>query len=65
VRKKNYQFENRANQSRPNSTYKSRVIGLEEDTFNVGASTDPEKSRKSLKSIENYIKKHKRCLTIL
>jgi hypothetical protein len=39
------------------STYKSNVIGLEEDTFDVGASSDPAKFSKLLKSIENYIKK--------
>ena len=32
-------------------------IGLEEDTFDVGASSDPAKFSKSLKSIENYIQK--------
>jgi hypothetical protein len=57
VQRKNYQFGNRAGQSGPKSTYKCRVIGMEEDTFNVGASSDPAKFSKSLKSIENYIKK--------
>jgi hypothetical protein len=53
VRKKNYRFGNRAGQSQPKSTYKSNVIGLEEDTFDVGASSNPAKFSKSLKSIEN------------
>jgi hypothetical protein len=45
VRKKNYRFGNRARQSGPKSTYKSNVIRLEEDTFDVGASSNPEKFR--------------------
>jgi hypothetical protein len=32
------------------STYKSKVQGLENDTFNVGASSDPSKFSKSLKT---------------
>jgi len=39
------------------STYKSKVQGLENDPFNVGASSDPTKFSKSLKNIENYIQK--------
>ena len=39
------------------STYKSKVQGLENDTFDVGASSDPAKFSKSLKNIENYIQK--------
>ena len=64
VQKKNYRFGNRAGQLGPKSPYKSNVIGLEEDTFVVGASRDPAKSSTSLKSFENNIKKHTRCLTI-
>jgi hypothetical protein len=45
---------NRAGQSGP-KIFKSNVIGLEEDTFDVGASSDPAKFSKSLKS--NYIQK--------
>ncbi len=37
------------------STYKSKVQGLENDTFNVGASSNPAKFSKLLKNIENYI----------
>jgi hypothetical protein len=59
VQRKNYQFGNRARQSGPKSTYKSKVIGLEEDTFDVGASSNPVKFSKSLKSIET------RCPTTL
>jgi len=57
VRKKNYRFGNRAGQLGPKSIFKSNVIGLEEDMFDVGASSDPAKFSKSLKSIENYIQK--------
>ncbi len=39
------------------TTYKSKVAGLEDDTFNVGAAGDPAKFSKSLKNIENYIQK--------
>ncbi len=39
------------------STYKSKVQGLESDTFDVGASSNPAKFSKSLKNIENYIQK--------
>jgi hypothetical protein len=39
------------------STYKSKVQGLENDAFDVGASSDPAKFSKSLKNIENYIQK--------
>jgi hypothetical protein len=39
------------------STYKSKVQGLENNTFDVGASSDPVKFSKSLKNIENYIQK--------
>ncbi len=55
--RKNHRFGNRAGQSGQKSTYKSKVIGLEEDTFDVGASSDPAKFGKSLKSIKNYIQK--------
>ena len=37
------------------STYKSKVQGLESNTFDVGASSDPAKFSKSLKNIQNYI----------
>jgi hypothetical protein len=57
ARRKNHQFGNRAGQSGQKSTYKSKVIGLEEDTFDVGASSDPAKFSKSLKTINNYIQK--------
>jgi hypothetical protein len=39
------------------STYKSKVQGLENDTFDVGASSNPAKFSKSLKNIKNYIQK--------
>jgi hypothetical protein len=53
ARRKSHQFGNRAGQSGQKSTYKSKDIKLEEDTFDVGASSDPAKFSKSLKSIEN------------
>ena len=65
ARKKNYRFGNRAGQSRPKSIFKSNVIGLEEDTFDVGASSDPAKFSKSLKILKTTFKEHTRCLTIL
>ena len=39
------------------STYKSKVQGLENNTFDVGALSHPVKFSKSLKNIENYIQK--------
>jgi hypothetical protein len=39
------------------STYKSKVQGLENNTFNVGASSNPAKFSKSLNNIENNIQK--------
>ena len=39
------------------SGYKSKVDGLKYNTFDVGASSDPAKYSKSLKSIETYIQK--------
>ncbi len=57
ARKKKYRFGNRTGQSGSKSTYKSKVVGLEKDTFDVGASSDPAKFSRLLKSIENYIQK--------
>ncbi len=37
--------------------YKSAIVRLENDTFNVGAWSDPSKFSKSLRNIENYIQK--------
>jgi hypothetical protein len=39
------------------STYKRKVQRLENDTFDVGASSSPAKFSKMLKNIENYIQK--------
>jgi hypothetical protein len=39
------------------TTYKSKVAGLEDDTFDVGGASDPAKFSKLLKNIENYIQK--------
>ncbi len=38
--------------------YKSRLEGLEDNTFNIGASSDPAKFSKLLKNIETYIQKN-------
>ncbi len=37
--------------------YKSAVVGLENDTFDVGEWSDPAKFSKSLRNIVNYIQK--------
>ncbi len=37
--------------------YKSAVVGLENDTFDVGAWSDPARFSKPLRNIENYIQK--------
>ncbi len=39
------------------TTYKSKVAGLEDDTFDVGAASNPNKFSKSLKNMKNYIQK--------
>lgn len=54
-RKKN-RYNNREN-SQTKSTFKGKVIGLEDDIFDVGLSSDPAKFSKSLKAIETYIQK--------
>ena len=60
--KKNwYRFSNQGNQMTKTSN-KSKVAELEDDVFDVGASSNPAKFSKSLKSIENYIQKnYKTC----
>jgi hypothetical protein len=37
--------------------YKSAVVGLKNDTFDVGAWSDPAKFSKSLRNIEKYLQK--------
>jgi hypothetical protein len=39
------------------TTYKSKVAGLEDNMFDVGAASDPAKFSKLLENIENYIQK--------
>jgi hypothetical protein len=64
-KKNRYQFNNRGNQTTKTS-YKSKVAELEDKVFDVGASSDPAKFSKSLKSIENYIQKnYKTCNDIV
>jgi hypothetical protein len=55
--RKSYWFGNRAGQAGAKSTFKSKVTELEEDAFNVGASSDPVRFSKSLKAITTYIQK--------
>jgi len=55
--KNRYRFNNRGNQMTKTS-YKSKVAELEDKVFDVGASNNPAKFSKLLKSIENYIKKN-------
>jgi hypothetical protein len=38
--------------------YKSRLEGLEDDTFDIGMSSNPAKFSKLLKNIESYIQKN-------
>ena len=60
-KKGRYRFNNRGNQT-TKTNYKSKVTGLEDEVFDVGASSNPAKFSKSLKSIENYIQKnYKTC----
>ena len=56
-KKGRYRFNNRGHQTTQTS-YKSKVAELEDEVFDVGASSDPAKFSKSLKSIENYIQKY-------
>jgi hypothetical protein len=53
--RKSYRFGNRAGQPGAKSTFKSKVTKLEEDTFDVGAASDPARFTKSLKAIERNI----------
>jgi len=46
------------------STYKSKVQGLENDTFNAGASSDPTKFSKLLKKSRTTSKRHTRIQMI-
>jgi hypothetical protein len=55
MRRKNYQFGNRAGQAGAKSEYKSKVAELKKDTFDVGASSNPARFSKSLKAMETNI----------
>jgi hypothetical protein len=60
-KKNRYRFNKRGNQT-TKTNYKSKVTELEDEVFDVGASSDPAKFSKSLTSIENYIQKnYKTC----
>jgi hypothetical protein len=64
-KKNRYRFNNQGNQATKTS-YKSKVAELEDGVFDVGASSDPAKFSKSLKSIENCIQKnYKTCNDIV
>jgi hypothetical protein len=56
-KKNRYRFNNRGNQATKTS-YKSKVAKLKDEVFDIGASSDPAKFSKLLKSIENYIQKN-------
>ena len=61
-KKNRYRFNNQGRNQRTKTNYKSKVTELEDEVFDVGASSDPAKFSKSLKSIENYIQKnYKTC----
>ncbi len=51
-KKNRYRFKNHRNDATKTS-YKSKVAELEDNVFDVGASSDPEKFSKLLKRIEN------------
>jgi hypothetical protein len=55
--RKIYWFGNRAGQAGAKSTFKSKVTKLEENTFDMVASSDPARFSKSLKAIKTYIQK--------
>jgi hypothetical protein len=64
-KKNRYRCNNRGNQATKTS-YKSKVAKLEDEVFDVGASSCPAKFSKLLKSIENYIQKnYKTCNDIV
>ncbi len=63
--KSRYRFSYQENQATKTS-YKSKVVKLKDEVFEVGASNDPAKFSKLLKSIENYIQKnYKTCDDIM
>jgi hypothetical protein len=64
-KKNRYQLNKWGNQAIKTS-YKSRISELEDEVFDVGASSEPAKFSKLLKSIENYIQKnYKTCNNIV
>jgi hypothetical protein len=54
-RKREYRCFKKNQESK--TSYKSKVVGLEDNVFNVGATNDPAKFSNSIKSIKNYIQK--------
>jgi hypothetical protein len=60
-KKDRYRFNNRGNQA-TRTSYKSNIVELEDEVFDVGAASNPVKFSKSLKSIENHIQmNYKTC----
>ena len=57
-KKNRYRFNNQGRNQTTKTNYESKVTELEDKVFDVGASSDPAKFSKSLKSIENYIQKN-------
>ena len=55
-KKNRNRFNNQGNQTTKTS-YKSKVAELEDEVFDVGASSDPAKFSKLLKNIDNYMGK--------
>jgi hypothetical protein len=55
VQKKYYRFHRTQHENK--TSYKSKMVGLEEDAFNLGSTSDATKFSKSIKSIKNYIQK--------
>jgi len=61
-KKNRYPFNNQGRNQTTKTNYKSKVTELEDEVFNIGASSNPAKFSKLLKSIENLIQKnYKNC----
>jgi hypothetical protein len=56
-KKKNFYGQHAKGMVAGRTTYKSKVAGLEDNSFDVGAASEPAKFSKLLKNIENYIQK--------
>jgi hypothetical protein len=56
-KKKNFRFGGRPNPQPKSSPYTSNMAEIKDNTFHVGASSDPAKFTKFLKNIETYIQR--------